>query len=983
MRLIGLLLFLFAAIAGRGWAQLTRQGPEPTFDGQTVVAVDLIANPHRNVDPLRPLVVQKAGAPYSQSAVVASIQGLESTGEFKNVRVGVIPDPNGLRLDFLLEPAYYIGVVEFPTLTKKFSYTRLLQVVDLPDEDPYDKDHLPASEKALSEFLRHNGYFQAAVQTHSEIDDSHRIVNVTFSGELGKQARIGTVSFMGPSAKEDAKLLHSVHSLWARLTGASLKPGKPYSRARITNAISRIRKTLSGQHRLASKVKELPPQYHPDTNQIDVTFNVKVGPTVIVRTTGPRLTWIPFLSTRELKKLIPIYSEGTIDRDLVEEGQQNLINYLQKKGYFDAKVSIDFQRQPDKILLVYHIDKGKKHKVTNIDFRGNTAIAASTLLANVAVKKADFFFWSHGAVSQTLLAQSVTDLENLYHDHGYEQVKISYDTIDRRPNIVVVFKIAEGPETLVENVEVHGNKALSVQQMMAPTGFGLKPGKAYSPRALIDDRNRISANYEDHGYLNAEVTATVERVANQPNRINVIYNIDEHQLVRVGAVVYLGKRHTKLSLLRKTANIHTEAPMRRATLLSAESNLYDLNIFDWASVGPKEPITTQTQSDALVKVHEAKRTEIIYGFGFEVSHRGGNVPAGTVAVPGLPTIQIGKYQIAPSQATFASPRGSIEVVRRNMRGLGETASASILAYQLDQRALLSYVQPHFIGSSWSSLSSLLFERNTENPLFAATLGDASFQVERVLSHKTNTRFQLRYDFNRTVLSHLLVPELVLPRDRNVNLSTISGTLVRDTRDKPLDAHRGSFATLDLGITPTTLGSSASFARIFGQFALYHPLHSIVLANSIRLGLAKAYADSFVPTSQLFFSGGGTTLRGFAVDEAGPLRVVPFCNGVLANTTGCVNINVPIGGRQLFIFNSEVRFPLRILKPLGGVIFYDGGNVYRGINFNDFIDNYTNTVGVGLRYETPIGPIRFDIGKNLNPVPGFNSIQYFITLGQAF
>jgi outer membrane protein assembly factor BamA len=343
---------------------------------------------------------------------------------------------------------------------------------------------------------------------------------------------------------------------------------------------------------------------------------------------------------------------------------------------------------------------------------------------------------------------------------------------------------------------------------------------------------------------------------------------------------------------------------------------------------------------------------------------------------------LGNNQIAPSQSTFASPLGSIEFDRHNMRGLGETAGASLLLSRLDQHGLLTYAQPHFIGSLWASLSSFSVERTTENPLFAATLGDLSFQLERLLNRKNNTRFQIRYDFNKTALSHLLVPALVLPEDLNVHLSTLSGTFSRDTRDKPLDAHRGSFTSLNLGITPSALGSSANFAKFTGQFAYYKQLHSIVFANSVRLGLAKSFDGSFVPTSQLFFSGGGSSLRGFPIDEAGPQRVVPFCN-VLAQTTGCVDITVPVGGRGLFVLNSEIRFPLPINKSLGGVVFYDGGNVYSAISLPNFVDNYSNTVGLGLRYATPIGPVRIDVGRNLNPVPGIGATQYYITLGQAF
>ena len=191
-----------------------------------------------------------------------------------------------------------------------------------------------------------------------------------------------------------------------------------------------------------------------------------------------------------------------------------------------------------------------------------------------------------------------------------------------------------------------------------------------------------------------------------------------------------------------------------------------------------------------------------------------------------------------------------------------------------------------------------------------------------------------------------------------------------------------YATLDLRISPSALGSSVNFAKFFSQFAYYKPVHSMVWANSIRLGLAKSFAGSFVPTSQLFFSGGGTSLRGFPLNAAGPQRIVPFCN-VLTGTTGCVDVSVPVGGRELFILNSELRFPLGMMKNLGGVVFYDGGNVYSAINFRNFADNYSHTVGIGLRYATPVGPVRIDLGRNLNPVPGLNATQYFITLGQSF
>jgi outer membrane protein insertion porin family len=976
-----LLVFEFVLFSAAAFAQLAPQTPQAAYEGQNVSAVSLIANPHRDLQTLLPLVTQKAGAPYSEAKIQDTAEALKQAGGFAKVQISVEPEVAGLRVNFLLEPAYYLGIVEFPGVGKYFAYTRLLQVVNLPDEEPYDPSRLPLAENALLDFLHRNGYFQAKVHAEPTIDDNHQLVSVSFVVEMGKRARISSVKLEGTDNRESARLLRAVKSLRARLSGGLLKTGKPYAPERISAATKLMKRTLIQQRRLAASIQENPPQYNAATNRVDVSFKVEVGPSVSVRTVGARLTVIPFLGGREKKKLIPIYSEGAIDQDLVEEGQRNLTDYFQKKGFYDVKVRTDFQKNPDQILVVYTIDHGKKHKVDRILFQGNHELSAKELMYQVTVKKSHI--WTHGSVSRKLLKQSSDNIEALYRDRGYEEVKVKAEAVDHEPKIDVAFEIEEGPQTVVDDVQISGNQNIASGELTAHKGFQLRPGVPFSPRKLAEDRNRISATYLNRGYLNAEVKTNVKPSPANPHRVDISYAITEHQLVRNGEVVYLGQKRTRLGLITKTVQIPPEAPMQRGQLLEAESRLYDLGIFDWSSVGPRKPITDQTDEMALVKVHEAKRNEITYGFGFEVSHRGGNIPTGTVALPGGGgNIGLGGNQIAPSQSTFASPRGLVQFNRRNMRGLGETAIASILLSRLDQRALTTYTQPHFIGSKWQSLTSFSVERTSENPLFTAGLGDLSFQVERLLSHKSNTRLQVRYDFNRTILSHLLVPDLVLERDRHVRLSTFSATLIRDTRDKPLDAHHGVLSTIDLAITPTAFGSSANFAKLFGQVAYYKPVHSLVFANSIRLGLATPFAGSFVPTSQLFFSGGGTSLRGFPIDQAGPQRLVPFCN-VLTGQSGCVNVTVPVGGRQLFILNSEARFPLGIMKALGGVVFYDGGNVYSAINFNNFVDNYSNTVGFGLRYSTPIGPVRFDIGRNLNRVPGIKPTQYYITIGQAF
>jgi outer membrane protein assembly factor BamA len=285
-------------------------------------------------------------------------------------------------------------------------------------------------------------------------------------------------------------------------------------------------------------------------------------------------------------------------------------------------------------------------------------------------------------------------------------------------------------------------------------------------------------------------------------------------------------------------------------------------------------------------------------------------------------------------------------------------------------------------SQWRATASFSAERNEENPVYSSQQELGSLQMQRELDKAKATTLFLRYSFSKTDLTRIEIPNLVLEADQHVRLSTIAANLTRDTRDNPLDAHKGILRTLELDFNTTKLGSSVNFAKLTGQAAYYKTgFHNIVFANSLRVGLAQPFADSRVPISEAFFTGGGNSLRGFPLDGAGPQRPVEVCpNG----TTGCkVFIQVPSGGNELLLINSEARIPLPIKKGLGVVAFYDGGNVFSNVGFHDFTSLYSNNVGFGLRYATPVGPVRIDVGHNLNPLPGINSTQYFISIGQAF
>ena len=970
-------LLLFLAKPTSAQQQPAQPQTYAGFEGKQVSRVDISQRPGFDFGPFQKLIVQKADRPFSVSAIQQSVAALQQTKQFSSVQVKITPEPSGLEVIFILHPAYYVGIIEFPGATARFPYTQLLEAVNIPEQTPFTDDLLPQGKTALEHFLHTSGYFTATVQPDSQTDDANRIVNLVFHVMLGPEGKIGAITFEGISSSQGDELRGALGSWWVRIKRHSLHRGQKYVRDRIPASIDYIRARLRRSGRLVPVVRLTTANYRPELNQVDLTFQIDLGPLLSVQTVGAHV------SQGTIQKLVPIFEENSVDEDLVAEGERNLVSYFQGKGYFDAQIESHIERQDGKVGVVYQVQRGARRKVKGVYFTGNHQFNEDKLEATVSVKASHFLF-SRGKFSDDLVRNSQNALLALYKDAGFANVQVSAKTEQLNSRVGVTFAIDEGPQDIVKSVRLTGNETQSLASLSSKRPLRVQPGKPYSPRAVQLDRNDILAAYLNRGYLEATFKASATPEQGAPHSIDVVYAIDEGPHTSISDVVLLGAKETRHSFIRQItgASITKGQPLSTGDMLTAESNLYNLNIFDWASIEPREPITTQTQAEVLEKVHEERRNTIDYGGGIEVIPRSGNIPFGEVVLPGLPPIGLGnKYKA--SQQSFWGPRGSFAFTRSNIFGRAETFTASTVLSRLDQRVDFTFTDPHFRGSSWSSLISISGERTTQNPIFAADVGLASFELQKPLNAARTTNLILRYDFDRTFLTKIAIPDLVLPSDRYVRLSTLSAEYVHDTRDQPLDAHRGIYQTFDLGVSPTALGSSANFFRFLGQTAFYVPVRPwLVWANDFRLGFAIPFAGSRVPLSQEFFSGGADSLRGFPINGAGPQRPVQVCSNP-ADASTCSLISVPVGGESLFIFNSEARFPVWASKHIGGVVFYDGGNVYARINLPEMVRNYTNTIGIGLRYHTPIGPVRFDIGRNLNPVPGVNATQYFVTIGQAF
>jgi outer membrane protein insertion porin family len=940
-----------------------------SYEGQTVSSVELAGQPDLNVDDLMPLVSQRSGEEFSISKIDQTVAALQSSGKFKDVQLDLRPEQDGVRVVFILQPAIYFGIYQFPG-AERFPYARLIQVANYVQQEPYSAIDIQNAKESLIKFLQRNGYFLAEVKPEVHIDKTNGLANVDFHVEPNRLAKFGDLVIQGTTPEETEHLKGTLRSLRARMKSSAVREGKDYSLKTLQNATEYLEGHLQSENHLAAQVKLIGANYNPETNRADIVFNIQPGPIVHARVEGARLwPWVKH-------KLLPIYQQNGLTPELIQEGRQNLLKRFREKGFFDVQVDTQTQARPDGVTILYKIEKGKRKKIEDVAFTGNNHFGEDELKTHVNVNKAGLL--SKGSYNET----SIKTLQAFYQSKGFNQVKVTPQFNTKEGNVIVTFAVNEGPQDTVESFQVQGNTSVPLQQL-APDGLRLSAGQPYAQKSIDDDRNKIMSHYLEDGYLTATFHAKAEPSSNDPHKFQVVYEIHEGPQVKTSNIVIVGNNVTKEMLIAKrTQGLGVGQPLTERQILESESRLYTTGVFDWAEVNSRRQITSQEQEDVIVKVHETKRNSLAYGFGYEVVSKGGTVPTGTVALPGLPPVGLpSTFKI--NQQRVKGPRLNLQYTRSNVRGKAETITVSGLYGPLDRKASFVFSDPNFRWTNWTASLTATGEHNRENPIFNARQAQFGFQLQKPINRARTQTLSLRYTLTQTGLTGLVIPELVPQQDLHTRLSTLAAVWTRDTRDNPLDAHTGMYDSFEIDANPAILGSNVNFGKLLAQAAVYKNLHGIVWANSLRLGFLAASSGSHVPLSQKFFTGGGSTLRGFPLNGAGPQTTVPACSNP-ADTSTCAFIRVPTGGTQLLILNSEFRFPVPLKKGLSLVTFYDGGNVFEPIGLRNFApQRYSNSVGLGFRYTTPVGPVRLDVGGNLSPISGIKATQIFITLGQAF
>jgi outer membrane protein insertion porin family len=930
------------------------------------------------------LVETPPGSQLSMLDVRATLLHFFNTGMFAAVDAAVAPAGNagGVRVTYRLTPAHTVSALAFRgDLGLDAGELRRI-VLDRFGAQPAP-GRAEAAADVLATQLAARGFVQARVTTALETDPRGR-TTLRFDVAAGRRARVGKVSIT------DGGLAARVRRDLDVTTGAI------YDGPDIDRQLDKVRTRLRRDgHYEASAVMRSTPAGTSSAGDplMDVAITIEPGPLVTLRFEGD-----PVPEERRAD-LVPVAREASVDEDLLEDSLRRIEQYLYQQGHWKAEVRYRRDATPGGLAVTFTVRAGEVFRVGRVDVDGAQALSRADIATVLTVAPGDVF------VEGTVESQHAA-LGERYRRAGYRDVRIELIMEERdaatasarigRGGLVDIrLVVAEGALVRVGAVRLSGLAGVPEADLRAK--LTLAPGAPFYEPLVATDRDAVSAVLYDRGYDRARVLSTVTPLVGQP-LVDIAYDVAQGTLVRVGRILVVGNRRTATETIVRALTLKPGEPLGLADVFESQRRLRALGLFRRVTI-TDIGAGGEAQRDVVVTVDEAPPTSIGYGAGVELGRYLRQETPGGQASERLELAGRGFFEVG-RQNLWGSNRSMNLFTRISLRpsGVAEAGGGSDFGFN-EYRVLLSFRDPRVFDVADARITGYFEQavRSSFNFVRRGVLAEGARRVkDRITLVGSYSLSQVR-----------LFDERIAPEDRpdidrlfpEVRISKFQGALRRDTRDDLLDPTKGMVVGLDGDVAARAVWSQVGFLKGYGELFKYHTLSArrrVVVAGGVRLGLAKGFereaarvseAGSVVvgpagepiidvvtdlPASERFFTGGDTSVRGFARDSLGD--------------AGTLDPNgFPTGGHALTVLNAELRAPL--WRDLGGVVFVDAGNVFRRVGDLD-LGALRSSAGFGFRYKSPVGPVRVDFGFRLGSrrgVPDDDEPSYAIhfSIGQAF
>ncbi len=998
-----------------------------------------------SADQLQPLaghLPTAEGALLTEVDLKRSLRQLYATGLYDTIEARATRAGNGVVLIFAGLPRTFIGTVNVDGAAGATMNMQLERSSQLDPGTRLTPEKLQRAVAQMRSTLEQNGYYESAIQQTITPRPRQQLADIAFHVASGPRAHVGKVTVTGDSGM----------TLEEFRRHAGLWKIAHVDHDTVNRALDGVSRAYQKQDRLEAEVKLVSADYDRTAKAVDYRFSANRGPIVRVEVHGASI------DPDRVKRLVPIFQEGSVDEDLLNEGNRRLRDYYQRLGYFDARVNHQLQSgDSGEVNILYSVQLGQRRRLEKVSVTGNHYFSSATLLDLLSVHAADVLN-RHGIYSQALVSSDIAVIENVYRSNGFSQVKVAPETstpetVDppgetEQPRLThahtaplaVVYRISEGQQTRVGTVQIEGNDHIPTATLSSL--LNTAPGQALSPRNLAGDHDALVTAYLSRGFERATVNVNQQPDPSDPGKVYVTFQINEGPQTFIRNVMLTGLEETRPQTVARAITVRSGDPLNQDALDATQSNLYNFGLFNQVNTAVVNPMGEAPQKTVLIQTSEARRWTLNYGFGFEAqTGQPQNNCSGAFAAG---------VRCNPNGKTGVSPRVLAGITRNDLFGREQSASIRGTYGLLEQSIGLQYQVPHIEGNPNLGLTfSGGYANSQDVSTYVASRLEGAFRLSENFNlpgawlSRANT-FIYEIDFRRVKVS---APSLQVYPGAIAELSTatrVGGpafTWLRDTRDVPLDAHRGTYTSFQEFLSDRLFGAQAEFSRIDTSNSSYYSFdkNRFVIARDTRYGQIRSFGNgssALIPLPERLYAGGPVSLRGFSQNAAGPRDP----------ETG-----FQIGGAGALINSTELRLPPPTLPWFGNtvsfVIFHDMGNVFTNAgdawasairvrqpdsqacrdavvtnpaqqypggyappstapvtstgqqgpcSFNDF----SHALGAGLRYHTPVGPIRFDFSYNLNPpiypvIYNYSSpksppyvgeaghFNFFFSLGQTF
>ncbi len=780
---------------------------------------------------------------------------------------------------------------------------------------------LEAQSNNVQQVLSDRGYRQAVVEPELLLDEGGLAATIVLHLDPGEATRLVSLEFVGDLGIGEA----------ATREAFDLRQGEIYRAGLLGESIDQLRRRLAENRFFHAEVSVESEATSLEQNTAELVIRVDAGPPVELEFRG----WNR--SEEELRRMLPFFDEASVADWILNQARADVIAELQSQGHWKPLVSYGRRRdeQGRNVAVYFTVVPASTAKIRRIEFAGNDSVSDAELLEVMRTRE-------HGLIRGTPFSTATWESDQRavlarYRRSGFSSARVLEAPVTRDPELdglVARMIIDEGERTEVGQVgiDLRGDlHTYGADLSTWATQLSTRGGGPFDPEAVRRDETTLRILLANQGFPRATVLSRVEET-DEPRRVNVDFTVFPGQRVRVGQLLVSGNQGVREEVIRRQLSLVPGSPFTQQDVILSQSRLYQLGLFSRVEINTARPDSTDAEPTVVVRVDEGSSKRLSWGLGYSSEEQ---------------------------------VRGLVVVGEENLWGRNHSATASVRASFAEQRARFVYTDPYLLGRDIEGSAVGYYESIERGGFRIQRIGTSAQLVKR---HSNSLTSIGRYSFRDQKAFEIDNgdDDPLDPEDAEAVVGSVIYSLLWDKRQPdPIDPQGGAYHTFDVELAERALGSESNFVRLFGRSYWYWggPGGSLLVAAA-RAGVAMPYGDSVVPLPERFFAGGSTTLRGLGRNLAGPL------------TDG----GNPLGGDVLLIGNLEYRFPIR--GDLGAVVFTDIGNVFDDPGSLS-LEEIRETVGFGVRYATPIGPLRLDWGYLIDARDDERSSRFHFAIGQAF